>query len=156
MAGGRPQRINDKNNNGNNGNNNNNNEDDKDDNNGNDIDRLYGGWPSKSQGVVPALKMPWFQVKGKGDGEGTREKLEGRKKDGRNQQRFARKGVGSKQGTGNTEKVKEIYEVGEQNGKDKMDEVLRRSNGHRICKGKGRDPFFQRSQNECSRESCVI
>lgn len=47
-----------------------------------------------------------------------------------------------KQGTGNTEKVKEIYEVGEQNGKDKMDEVLRRSNGHRICKGKGRDPFF--------------
>lgn len=47
-----------------------------------------------------------------------------------------------KQGTGNMEKVKEIYEVGEQNGKDKMDEVLRRSNGHRICKGKGRDPFF--------------
>ena len=71
------------------------------------------------------------------------EKARGRrKKDGRNQQRFARKGVGSKQGTGNTEKVKEIYEVGEQNGKDKMDEVLRRSNGHRICKGKGRDPFF--------------
>lgn len=68
--------------------------------------------------------------------------MEGRKKDGRNQQRFARKSVGSKQGTGNTEKVKEIYEVGEQNGKDKMDEVLRRSNGHRICKGKGRDPFF--------------
>lgn len=28
-----------------------------------------------------------------------REKLEGRKKDGRNQQRFARKGIGSKQGS---------------------------------------------------------
>lgn len=58
------------------------------------------------------------------------------------------------QGTGNTEKVKEIYEVGEQNGKDKMDEVLRR-NGHRICKEE--ILFFEyRGRNECFREFCII
>lgn len=59
------------------------------------IARLYGGkggWSSKSQGVVPARKMPVLEKergrKGRengmeGDGEGTREKLKERKKDGR-------------------------------------------------------------------------
>lgn len=80
-------------------------------------------------------------------------KVGGRKKDGSGGAAKAReKGSwfeAKNQGTGNTEKVKEIYEVGEQNGKDKMDEVLRRSNGHRICKEKGRDPFFEhRDRNE--------
>lgn len=125
------------------------------------IARVYGGkggWPSKSQGVVPARKMSRFEERKEGGMgwrkmEKARGKVGGRKKDGSGGAAKAREKESwfeaKNQGTGNTEKVKEIYEVGEQNGKDKMDEVLRRSNGHRICKEKGRDPFFEhRDRNE--------
>lgn len=123
-----PQRINDKNNNGNN-----NNEDDKDDRIMVTISivGLYAAGTvagrAKVEGLFSRGKMP---VLGKETGEtgwreemgweSAREKLE----EGRERWRRGSKGLrekGSwfkrKQGTGNTEKVKEIYEVGEQNGR---------------------------------------
>lgn len=124
----RPQRINDKNNNGNN-----NNEDDKDDRIMVTISivGLYAAGTvvagrAKVEGLFSRGKMP---VLGKERGEtGWRGEWDGRarekswrkeEKDGGEGAKVREKGswFKRKQGTGNTEKVKEIYEVGEQNGR---------------------------------------